>query len=113
MPFRSTKILAVTVRVVRLSPGLATTVAPSITPNGRCVLDSPASDDDLGASGRHDRAMTTTSGQAPTAAISHLTVGERIARGKQARAEVPRSSHSACDLPADRPDPVELLEGQA
>jgi uncharacterized protein (DUF2252 family) len=44
---------------------------------------------------------------------SHLTVADRVARGKQARAEVPRSSHAAFDPPADRPDPVGLLESQA
>jgi uncharacterized protein (DUF2252 family) len=77
------------------------------------MLASSASDDDFGAPGRHDRAMTTTSGKAPASAIPHLTVDERIARGKQARAEFPRSSHAACGFPADRPDPVALLEGQA
>jgi uncharacterized protein (DUF2252 family) len=35
-----------------------------------------------------------------------------VARGKAARAAVPRSSHAAFDPPADRPDPVALLEEQ-
>ena len=35
------------------------------------------------------------------------------ARGKAARAEVPREAHATLDLPADRPDPVGLLESQA
>src|SRR5437763_3369663 len=43
----------------------------------------------------------------------YLTVAERVLRGKQARAEVPRSSHADLDLPRNRPDPVELLERQA
>ena len=43
----------------------------------------------------------------------HLTVDERIARGKAARAEVPRSRHAEYDAPSDRPDPVALLEAQA
>jgi len=36
-----------------------------------------------------------------------------MARGKQARAEVPRSSHAAFEAPPDRPDPVALLQLQA
>jgi len=55
--------------------------------------------------------MTMTP-EAP-AAIDHLTVAERAARGKAARAEVPRSSHAAWEPPATRPDPVEVLEQQA
>ncbi|MBV9684036.1 MAG: DUF2252 family protein, partial [Solirubrobacterales bacterium] len=54
---------------------------------------------------------TTASGTAK--AVPHLTVAERVARGKQARAEVPRSSHASFDAPSDRPDPVELLQLQA
>jgi len=45
--------------------------------------------------------------------VPHLTVDERIARGKQARAEVPRSNHAAYDSPPDRPDPIALLQLQA
>ena len=48
-----------------------------------------------------------------TAAVPHLTVAERIARGKAARAEVPRASHAIFEPPSDRADPVELLERQA
>src|SRR5271157_4526807 len=44
---------------------------------------------------------------------AHLTVAERAARGKAARAEVPRSSHATFEPLPDRPDPVELLEHQA
>ncbi len=59
--------------------------------------------------------MTATA--TPTSArpkvVPHLTVEERIARGKAARAEVPRSQHAEYDPPASRPDPVELLEEQA
>ncbi len=36
-----------------------------------------------------------------------------MARGKAARAEVPRSSHAVFEPAADRPDPIELLERQA
>ena len=48
-----------------------------------------------------------------TAAVPHLTIAERTARGKAARAEVPRSSHAVYEPAAGRPDPVELLERQA
>jgi uncharacterized protein (DUF2252 family) len=42
-----------------------------------------------------------------------LTPAERVARGKAARAEVPRDSHAVFDPPPDRPDPIGLLEQQA
>jgi uncharacterized protein (DUF2252 family) len=42
----------------------------------------------------------------------HLTPGERAARGKAARSEVPRSVHGEWKPPDDRRDPVELLEEQ-
>jgi hypothetical protein len=48
-----------------------------------------------------------------TRAVTHLTRAERQARGKAARAEVPRSSHAEFDPPSSRPDPVALLEEQA
>ena len=49
----------------------------------------------------------------PVAPVPHLTVTERVARGKAARAEIPRSSHAEWEAPALRPDPVEMLEEQA
>jgi uncharacterized protein (DUF2252 family) len=49
----------------------------------------------------------------PAAAVGHLTVAERVERGKLARATVPRSNHAVFDPPADRSDPIELLEAQA
>src|SRR5438445_10202035 len=49
----------------------------------------------------------------PTAATQHLTRAERAARGKDARREVPRSSHGVFEAASARPDPVELLERQA
>ncbi len=45
--------------------------------------------------------------------VPHLTVAERVARGRAARAEVPRRSHAEFTTGAARPDPVALLEGQA
>ena len=45
--------------------------------------------------------------------VPHLTVEERVARGRAARREVPRSSHAGFTPGAYRPDPVALLEQQA
>jgi uncharacterized protein (DUF2252 family) len=45
--------------------------------------------------------------------LDNLTPAERAARGKEARAAVPRSSHAVFDPPSDRPDPIALLEEQA
>jgi uncharacterized protein (DUF2252 family) len=44
---------------------------------------------------------------------SRLTSGERVTRGKAARAAVPRQSHAVFDPSSDRPEPVSLLEQQA
>jgi uncharacterized protein (DUF2252 family) len=52
----------------------------------------------------------TMAAQAPR--VEHFTVGERAARGKAARAEVPRASHADWEPPLHRPDPIELLEEQ-
>jgi uncharacterized protein (DUF2252 family) len=46
-------------------------------------------------------------------AVEHFSVAERAARGKAARAEVPRASHGDWEPALHRPDPVELLEEQA
>jgi len=54
-----------------------------------------------------------TSKRRAATAVPHLSVAERVARGKAARAEVPRSSHAAFDPRSERIDPVELLERQA
>ena len=43
----------------------------------------------------------------------HLTVDERVARGRTARQEAPRPSHGRWEPAPDRPDPVTLLEQQA
>jgi uncharacterized protein (DUF2252 family) len=45
--------------------------------------------------------------------VAHLTPEERVARGKAARNEVPRSSHGSWEPAVNRPDPVALLEEQA
>jgi len=55
--------------------------------------------------------MATASDTA--SAVPHLSVAERAARGKAARADAPRSSHAEFEPAPHRPDPVELLERQA
>src|SRR5271169_2250506 len=45
--------------------------------------------------------------------LGELTPSERAARGKEARAAVPRDSHAVFDPGPDRPDPLSLLEEQA
>jgi uncharacterized protein (DUF2252 family) len=44
---------------------------------------------------------------------AHLTVEQRVARGRAARADAPRSGHGRWQPAAGRPDPVALLEQQA
>jgi uncharacterized protein (DUF2252 family) len=49
----------------------------------------------------------------PVATISEvgaLTRAELVDAGRALRRRVPRSSHAELDLPADRPDPIDLLE---
>src|SRR4051794_32248685 len=67
-----------------------------------------------------DTAADETSGSATgsrktgaTPAVPHLSVSERVARGKAARAEVRRSAHAAYEPSPTRADPIELLESQA
>ncbi|MGY1700488.1 DUF2252 domain-containing protein [Geodermatophilus sp. SYSU D00766] len=47
-----------------------------------------------------------------TRAAPETTREQRVARGKAARAEVPRASHADFTAGADRTDPLSLLEGQ-
>ncbi len=46
-------------------------------------------------------------------AVPYLSVAERVARGKAARSEVPRSSHAMYEPRPQRDDPIDLLERQA
>jgi uncharacterized protein (DUF2252 family) len=46
-------------------------------------------------------------------ALGHLSVADRVARGKEARKKTPRSSHAVFEPSSKRPDPIELLESQA
>ncbi len=49
---------------------------------------------------------------ATTSARPHPSVSERVAKGKDARKRVPRSSHGAWEPAADRPDPVQAVAEQ-
>jgi uncharacterized protein (DUF2252 family) len=55
----------------------------------------------------------TDARRSPTSKVPHLTIDQRIARGKAARAEVPRSSHAIFKPSDDRADPLALLQEQA
>ena len=66
--------------------------------------------------------MTVRTAEAPLRRVTRYqldssgvrrTPAERAARGKTARAEVPRERHAEFDPGADRPDPIGLLEQQA
>ncbi len=50
---------------------------------------------------------------ATVARDEHVTPGERAARGKAARREVPRSAHAEWEPAPQRSDPIDLLEEQA
>jgi uncharacterized protein (DUF2252 family) len=76
----------------------------------------------LSVASREEPIMTQLTADAPPrpaaryqldSGVARLTPDERAARGKAARAEVPRESHAAFDPPPDRPDPIALLEEQA
>jgi uncharacterized protein (DUF2252 family) len=58
-------------------------------------------------------AAATTLPFASTWRRQHLTVEQRIARGRDARSKVPRRSHGRWEPAPDRPDPIALLEEQA
>jgi uncharacterized protein (DUF2252 family) len=48
-----------------------------------------------------------------SAPVPHLSVAERVARGRAARAEVPRASHATFEPSNNRTDPLKVLERQA
>ena len=56
--------------------------------------------------------MTTTLSPRSTTHLDHPSVADRVASGKAARAEVPRTSHGDWAPASDRPDPLELLAAQ-
>jgi ribosomal protein S20 len=73
------------------------------TDHGPPALPFVPTDDDLPAGMRVEHGKV----------VPHLTVEERIARGRSARREVPRSSHADYSPSPHRVDPVVLLEQQA
>src|SRR4051812_37149702 len=70
-----------------------------------------SSERQAGAPTRRRRVTAPRKSQPKT--VPHLSVAERTARGKAARAEVPRSSHTTFEPSSARVDPIELLERQA
>jgi uncharacterized protein (DUF2252 family) len=57
--------------------------------------------------------MPMASASDTTEVVSNLTVPERVARGKAARTEAPRSSQAVFEPAPNRADPIGLLEQQA
>jgi uncharacterized protein (DUF2252 family) len=58
-------------------------------------------------------ARMATTARDPLKPVTHLSVAERVAHGKAARSEVPRSSHATLPPRPDGVDPIALLERQA
>jgi uncharacterized protein (DUF2252 family) len=56
--------------------------------------------------------MTQVTRTKPKQSPTQLTREQRVARGRAARSEVPRSSHAEFRVRPDRADPLALLEGQ-
>ena len=59
------------------------------------------------------KTASTARRREPATPVPHLSVAERVARGKAARSEVPRVSHATFEPLPTREDPVDLLERQA
>ena len=59
---------------------------------------------------RTGRLATRRSRKPAGVAVPHLSVAERVARGKAARVQVPRATHAAFEPSPTQADPVELLE---
>jgi Uncharacterized protein conserved in bacteria (DUF2252) len=71
---------------------------------------------DAQATGTTDRELAphpSSRGPRGNGKVAHLSVEERAARGKAARAEVPRGVLGEWVAPSGRRDPVEMLEDQA
>jgi uncharacterized protein (DUF2252 family) len=78
------------------------------------VSDSPATSDQVpdGSAAPDSAPPAATEVKRPPKVVPHFTRAERAARGKAARAEVPRSTQGDVDFPRRR-DPIALLEEQA
>jgi uncharacterized protein (DUF2252 family) len=66
-----------------------------------------------GHNGAPDASKKKAGRTRPQTGPAHLSVAERVALGKAARAEVPRASHVAYAPAPNRADPLEVLEHQA
>jgi len=72
-----------------------------------------------GISSTKTRSRTASAEEAPGASPvsslrrAQLAADERMARGRAARAQAPRSAHARWEPTPDRPDPVSLLQAQA
>ena len=66
-----------------------------------------------GATDREIATRSTVREPGGNGKVAHLSVAERAARGKAARAEVPRNAHGEWSAQSGRRDPVEMLEEQA
>ena len=64
-----------------------------------------------GATDREVATRATVHESGGNGKVAHLSVAERAAQGKAARAEVPRGVHGEWSAPSGRRDPVELLGG--
>ena len=74
---------------------------------------SPTSAQSKGATDRELAIPSTVHKSGGNGKVAHLSVAERAARGKAARATVPRNVHGEWLAPSGRRDPVEMLEEQA
>jgi uncharacterized protein (DUF2252 family) len=63
--------------------------------------------------GKKGGAAASKTRAGPGRPVPHLSVAERVARGRAARQEVPRANHAIFEPLATRADPVDLLERQA
>src|SRR3954469_4186808 len=77
------------------------------------LLSFPAVQRGSCGSGRHRDVTEVAPKFASGWRRAHLTVDDRVARGRAARQTAPRSVHGHWQPTTDRPDPVSLLEQQA
>src|SRR5438067_12046693 len=112
-----------------MDPAARTGHRPLRDSHGQMVLSSPGADEAVAAQPGHrlvhggeESVMPAQTVEASARAVGRyqldtevgrLTPAERAARGKRARAQVPRDTHAVFDPPSNRPDPISLLEEQA
>ena len=74
---------------------------------------NPASVSGPAATGVSDERDPAAERPSPPTSTPHMTPAERAARGRAARAELPRSAHGSWEPAPIRRDPIDLLEQQA